>query len=110
MHRAESLLLAPSLPMSSEGEGDRDVSSNARTILQYLFQHPRAKDTREGIAMWWLKQRQIEEAVHTVFRALDELVGRDLVVEEQRPGQRPYYGINAHRLDEVARVVKEAQR
>jgi hypothetical protein len=96
--------------MSADVEAGGGLSSNARSILKYLFAHPRAKDTREGIAMWWLKQQQIEDAVHAVFRALDELVGRDLVVEERGPDLRPYYGINSRRLDEVAQVIKRPER
>lgn len=46
-----------------------DVRRAAIAILQYLHDHPQAKDSLEGIAQWWVGQ---EEA--TVEKALKFLV------------------------------------
>ena len=80
----------------------------ARLILQYLYRHPHAKDTREAIVSWWLQQQQIEQAVEVVSRALDFLVIRDFIVEQRGPDLRAYYKINERRLAEIARFLEES--
>ncbi len=82
----------------------------ARLVLKYLSRNPDAKDTREGIATWWLRQQQIDDAIQTVHRALDLLVQRGLIVEHRAPDHRSYFTINHERLDEVARFLGEPER
>jgi hypothetical protein len=84
-----------------------DARKAACSILRYLLEHPQAKDTREGIAAWWLRQREIERAVHETFAGLDILVADHLVVERRGLGLEPYYSVNTAQRDAIARFLRE---
>jgi len=45
-----------------------------RLILNYLQKNPKAGDTLEGIARWWLEFERIEVSVDKVQDALDSLL------------------------------------
>lgn len=60
--------------MSHAGIAEVEASPLASKILDYFRRHPRAKDSVEGIAKWWVDEERIE-----VRRALEELVDRGLV-------------------------------
>lgn len=81
---------------------------HAESILQYLVRHPEAKTTREGIAMWWLQRQRIEQAVDEVYRGLELLVTRGLILERHGPDLRTYYEVNRERLAEVADWIQRA--
>ena len=81
---------------------DRDV---ARGILQYLKDHPAAKDTLEGIAWWWLRGASGERSLAEVERAVAYLLAKGFVVERRRPGLSPYYHVNRQKLDEIGRLL-----
>jgi len=59
-------------------------------LLSYLREHPRAMDTLEGIAGWWLPRHQIRIGVERIARALEGL-RRDGVLEEVPGGGAPLY-------------------
>ncbi len=82
-----------------------EESRLAQAILQYLLQHPDAKDTREGIATWWVRRQQIRETAHKVSRALELLVARDLITECRGPDQRLYYRLSQKQRDNIASSV-----
>jgi hypothetical protein len=82
---------------------DRDV---ARGILQYIRDHPAAKDTLEGIAWWWLQGASGERSLAEVERAVAYLLAKGFVVERRRPGLSPYYHVNRQKLDEIARLLE----
>jgi hypothetical protein len=42
-------------------------------ILGYLAEHPRASDTLEGIAEWWIMRQQIRAEVNTLTKVLHRL-------------------------------------
>lgn len=50
-------------------------------ILKYLRAHPKAADTAEGIASWWLPRQPYEVDFQRVQQALDELAERGLVAK-----------------------------
>jgi hypothetical protein len=54
-------------------------SEITEAILGYLAEHPRAMDTLEGIAGWWLTRRHVRVEVNAVARALDELTDDGLL-------------------------------
>ena len=55
------------LPINDEPEiGDE--------ILAYLVDHPKARDTLEGIVEWWLLEREIKFETARVKEALSNLV------------------------------------
>ena len=48
-------------------------------LCAYLAENPRAMDTLEGIASWWVARQQIRQDVHRVSRALAVLEARGVV-------------------------------
>jgi len=42
-------------------------------ILSYLRKNPRAADTLEGIARWWLEKEKIDHSIDIVRDALEDL-------------------------------------
>ena len=89
--------------------GGAEARRAACSILQYLVRHPQAKDTPEGIATWWLRQHEIEHAVHQIYAGLDLLVGERLVVECHGPDRTRYYVVNADRPDAIAHFLGEPE-
>jgi hypothetical protein len=59
-------------------------------VLGYLREHPRATDTLEGIAGWWIPRHQVRVGVERVSRALDTLVRRGQVEWVDEGGRRLY--------------------
>ena len=62
----------------------------AQSILGYLAEHPRAMDTVEGIAQWWIMRQQIRVTATTVARVLRQLAERGLLEEFGDGEQRRY--------------------
>jgi hypothetical protein len=66
------------------------VDELAGLVLGYLRDHPRASDTLQGVAEWWIPRQQIVVDVMSLERALRALVERGLVEEVGMDG-RPRY-------------------
>jgi hypothetical protein len=62
-------------------------------ILEYLAENPGAQDTLQGIAEWWLTEREIVRSVVEVEAALDQLVTKNLVNKHKRSDGSIYYSI-----------------
>lgn len=47
-------------------------------LLEYLREHPRAMETIEGIAEWWIPRQQVRVELASLHRALERLerIGR----------------------------------
>jgi hypothetical protein len=73
--------------------------------LCYLVDHPRAKDTAEGIMQWWLDDKSIGRM--DVERSLSLLVSRGLIRETRRNGASPYYQLISRRKPLALRTLKE---
>jgi Fe2+ or Zn2+ uptake regulation protein len=78
-----------------------------REILAYLAEHREAQDTLEGIAQWWLLERYVQQGMLTVKAALDGLVARGLVLEQQGKDSRMRYGINRRKRREIVKLLNE---
>ena len=50
------------------------VQETACAIDRYLASRPRATETVEGVAKWWLVRQRYEDSLELVQRALDHLV------------------------------------
>ena len=85
------------------------VSGVTLAILEHLAHHPDAKDTREGIATWWLQQRRIESTAEDVVRGLEYLLSRQFIVESHGAERRPYYSVNRNMLEEIRRLLGQAE-
>lgn len=59
-------------------------------LLAYLREHPRAMDSLEGIAEWWLPRHQIRVGVERIARALETLTRRGML-QEVEDGDRLLY-------------------
>jgi len=70
-------------------------------ILQYLIEHPEAKDTVEGIRRWWLPRDVGEWGEEEVQQALDDLVERGWLTTRETAPSHTIYGLNRDRLEEI---------
>ena len=77
-----------------------------RHVLRYLFDNPRAQDTLEGIADWWVQEICVEERFQEVLTTVTELVDEGLLVED-RVGLILRYQLAPDRLDEVRERIGE---
>jgi len=68
-----------------------DVSDIARLIFSYLQNHPRASDTLEGIASWWVMNQRLSESIDIIQRALQQLEDRGLIIRSNARGGRTLY-------------------
>jgi hypothetical protein len=74
---------------SAEVPTDPDDVMGAE-LLSYLREHPRAMDSLEGIAEWWLPRHRIRIGVERVSRALEALAERG-ILERVVDGDRLLY-------------------
>jgi hypothetical protein len=73
----------------------------ARSVLEYLSEHPDAQDTLEGIVEWWLVERRVVEQWVSVREVLDELVRAQLLVSWDDSGARTFYGLKRPRAGQI---------
>lgn len=65
----------------------------AQGIMAYLSRHPKAKDTTQGIAQWWLPKQASSPTTTETQIALDQLVSEGWVRARRGPdGQVRYSG------------------
>jgi hypothetical protein len=90
------------------GEGHAtEERKTAQAILSYMIKHPRATDTVEGIALWWIAPSRRERSMGEVQRAASYLVSRGLITETQRKGVLSYYKFNLRRRAAALRFLRE---
>lgn len=86
---------------SQDAAGENDTHELCRDILSYLLDNPQGQDTLEGIAEWWLMEREIRREVRRVRRALVLLIDDGLLVEKTGADGTVRYRLNPERLDEI---------
>lgn len=72
----------------AQGVSSRPADNLEAEILGYLFEHPNAMDTVEGIRHWWLERRHVHVGVDELSHALAGLVDRgvlEMVVGQHAP-------------------------
>ena len=62
-------------------------------ILEYLAEHPKARDTWEGIVEWWLLEREVYQESQRVRQALQRLVDQGRLTMTQGPDKRVHYTV-----------------
>jgi hypothetical protein len=78
----------------------------AWVILGYLFSHPDAKDTAEGVEKWWLNGQEINVNARVVRGSLDYLVRLGWLVSSNRQGSEMVYGLNGDRRNKLRQFLE----
>lgn len=84
-----------------------EKSHICQEILAYLAEHPDAKDTIEGIIEWWLLEQKIKHQAKMVKEALEELVDKGLLVEQQGKNVHTYYQLNRDTYEKIRSLVSK---
>jgi hypothetical protein len=79
---------------------NRTEFEQAREVYRYFMEHPQASDDLEGIARWRLLQQHVASQVEQVSRALELLVGMDLICRQETPASGKRYSLNRAKLEE----------
>jgi Fe2+ or Zn2+ uptake regulation protein len=90
--------------------GDNQSHSDeelVRAILQYLLEHPDAKDTIEGILKWWLLDGRGWKR-GKVQRALNLLASKEWLTKRETVPSKEIYGINKDRLQEIRSFLQQS--
>jgi hypothetical protein len=72
----------------------KKVPKLARHILRYLKDHPNARDTVEGITVWWVSERAIKEWLPEVRKSLSSLVACGYLKKRKAGDGRIVYRLN----------------
>lgn len=70
-------------------------------ILNYLFKHPDANDTLEGISEWWVLSQRISCEMKRVKAAVDNLVQQGWIVELKSEDSIVHYRLNHKKRKEI---------
>ena|SRR5215217_4970187 len=70
-------------------------------ILHYVTEHPTAKDTIDGIEMWWLPKRIARESKETLQQRLNLLVTKGWLIERRSPQSQTIYSLNEDATAEI---------
>ncbi len=73
-------------------------------LLGYLYTHPDAKDTTEGITDWWLRVRGVMVNEVGVKEALNELVMSGWLIATVSITSQPIYSLNGARALELQQL------
>ncbi len=80
-------------------------------IVNYLLDHPEAKDTLEGIVRWWVMEQRMRREMLQVQQAIGELVQREWLLERQGADAQLHYRLNPAKTEEIAAALgKKAER
>ena len=88
------------MPMATKN----DISEE---ILNYLFKHPDASDTLEGITEWWLLSQRISYEMKRVKAAVFKLVEEGWIIEIKGNKPTVHYRLNPKKRKEVKAAVSK---
>jgi hypothetical protein len=80
-----------------------------RHILQYLLDHPDARDTMQGILRWWLPRDSAACGEAEVQAALEVLVARGWLTRRPTTSSQELYGVNKDKLEEIKGFLREPE-
>ena len=92
--------------MRAKHSPEDDVEEAVRGILQYLVEHPDAKDTIEGILKWWLPARHRGWLNEEVQGALDFVTSKGWLTKRETTPSKTIYGANKDRFDEIQNFLR----
>lgn len=92
--------------------GEDSTASSTRSpifyeILAYLFEHPDAQDTVEGIVEWWLLTQRIKQQTARVKAALRELVALGVVKEVTGRDGCIHYRVDRRKARKIRKLLAE---
>ncbi len=70
----------------SNADPHEDVDALAQEIMRYFADHPKASDSVQGIAKWWLSHQRYIEAEELVGLALEQLVAEGKIQKIRTTG------------------------
>lgn len=86
---------------TEESRGLKWKNSIARRILIYLISHPEAKDTIDGVKMWWLQNGFDQPREVDLRRVLDSLVERRWISVRTVSTAQNIYSLDKLKLTEI---------
>ena len=93
-----------------KGRVQLDADYNeAVAILNHLAKQPKAQDTLEGIAQWWLLENR-RAAAGWVKRLMDKLVRQGLVACARRPDGRTCYSLNRRKASVTRKRLRAVRK
>lgn len=78
-------------------------------LLGYLYIHPEAKDTAEGITNWWIRARGVMVNETGVEEVLNELVMSGWLTATGRIASQPIYSLNGARVLELQQLFESTK-
>lgn len=89
--------------MSKRDSDETDVLETQ--VLNYLLDHPNARDNLEGIATWWLDRQHTPFQLAHLERILHRLVDRGWLISDVRADRRRAFKANPERLDALRQLM-----
>ena len=84
-----------------------EIEEVARQILWHLYKikKPQNKDRLKEICDWWLTQERLNYAVKVLTSAIELLLSRKLIIENNVSGAGKIYRINRSKSPEVVKII-----
>ena len=87
-----------------------ELSETAKDVLSYLNDCPGAQDTLEGVASWWLLERNVRRQLDEVEKALRQLQAADLLEKKEVATGPPRFALKHQHLSQIRTLVAPGAR
>ncbi|MEI9971484.1 MAG: hypothetical protein WDO73_05145 [Ignavibacteriota bacterium] len=77
-----------------------------RGLLSYWMKHPEAKDTAEGIRLWWFAER-VSTPSGVLLEELEALVGMGWVVERDLAEGSRVFALNRGAMESISSYLRD---
>lgn len=83
-----------------------EIRQAMKDILSYFLRNPGAADDLEGIARWRIAHELMRRRVEETHLALEALVKKDFLIQNEPPGGRRVFSLNPARSDEAKKYLE----